>query len=177
MNYLDIIIVVMLLASAINGFSKGFIIELASLAALVIGIYVAVFFSDVTADFLVTYFNFSTKYLSIISFALTFILVLIAVVFIGRIVEKFVDLLMLGFLNKIAGLVFGILKGILIISILIFVINYFENGRAWLGNGAAKGSMLYEYVEPIAPTIYKKLHLPEDLEIKVPIGDETKTLI
>lgn len=177
MNYLDIIFAILLILSAFNGYSKGFIIELTSLIALVAGIYAAVYFSDVTSDFLQTYFSLTTKYLSVISFALTFVLVLIAVVFVGRIVEKFVDLLMLGFLNKIAGLVFGVLKGVLILSVLIFVINYFDAGREWLAGKASKNSFLYTYIEPVAPTIYDKLNLPENIKIKVPVGDETKTLI
>jgi membrane protein required for colicin V production len=177
MNYLDIIIAILLILSAFNGFSKGFVIELTSLVALIAGLFAAVYFSDVTADFLTSYFSVSSKYLSIIAFTLTFILVLIAVVFVGRIVEKFVDMLMLGFLNKLAGLVFGVVKGALIISVLIFVINHFDTGKAWLGEKASKGSMLYQYVEPIAPTIYKKLNLPEDIKITVPVGDDIKTLI
>ena len=177
MNYLDIIFAIMLILSAISGYNKGFIIELTSLVALIAGIYVAVYFSDVTADFLLTYFSLTTKYLSIISFALTFVLVLIAVVFLGRIVEKFVDLLMLGFLNKVAGLVFGVLKGILILSMLIFVINYFDAGRQWLAEKASVNSFLYPYIEPVAPKLYKSLKLPENIEITVPFGEEEKKII
>jgi membrane protein required for colicin V production len=177
MNYLDIIFAFLLILSAFSGFSKGFVIELTSLVALIAGIFAAIYFSDVTADFLTTYFSFSSKYLSIIAFTLTFILVLIAIVIVGRIVEKFVDLLMLGFLNKLAGLLFGVLKGILILSILIFVINYFDQGRQWLADKASKNSFLYPYIEPIAPTIYNKLNLPENLEITLPVGDDEKTII
>ena len=45
-NLLDIILLIPLLLFAWNGYKKGFIIELASLAALVLGLYMAFFFSD-----------------------------------------------------------------------------------------------------------------------------------
>jgi membrane protein required for colicin V production len=111
MNYIDLIIALVLAWFAYRGYSKGLVIELVSLVALVLGIYVAMFFSDVTADFLVEYFNVGKKYLSLIAFVLTFILVVIGVVTIGRVLEKVIDILLLGFLNKLTGGVFGVLKG------------------------------------------------------------------
>ncbi|MBS4058737.1 MAG: CvpA family protein [Bacteroidetes bacterium] len=176
MNYLDIIIAVLLLFSAYNGYSKGLVIELASLAALILGVYVAILFSDVTGDFLSRYFELHTKYLSIIAFMLTFVLVLIAVMLVGKLVEKFVDLLLLGFLNKLAGAVFGILKGALILSIIIFLLNYFDAEKKLISKDSRKSSFLYNRIEQIAPTIYKKLHLPEKIEITVPFGDEDKKI-
>ena len=44
MNYLDIVLVVLLILSAINGFSKGFVEELAGLIALILGIWAAIHF-------------------------------------------------------------------------------------------------------------------------------------
>ncbi len=115
---------------AYKGFTKGLIIELASLAALVLGIYAALYFSDITADFLVTYLKVGKKYLSLIAFVLTFILVVIGVVTLGgRILEKFIDILLLGFLNKLAGAVFGVLKGMLILSLLLMLMNYIGAGN------------------------------------------------
>jgi membrane protein required for colicin V production len=45
-NYLDLVIALPIVLLAIMGFRKGLIKELASLAALVLGIYLAVVFSD-----------------------------------------------------------------------------------------------------------------------------------
>ena len=51
-NYLDILIAIPLLWGAYKGYTKGLIIEAASLAALVIGVYGAYRFSDLTSGFL-----------------------------------------------------------------------------------------------------------------------------
>jgi len=144
MNYIDLVIALFLAWFAYKGYTKGLVIELASLAALVLGIYVAMYFSDITANFLNTYLNVSKKYLSLVAFVLTFVLVVIGVVTVGRILEKFIDILLLGFLNKLAGAVFGVLKQ------------------------TRESSMFYETVESVAPTLYQRLDFLKDLEIKLP---------
>ncbi len=125
-NILDIIILIPLLLWARQGYNKGFIISAASLLALILGLYFAFFFSDFTAAKLTEYFTINSEYVTIISFVVTFVVVVVAVVFVGHVLQKFIDVLMLGFLNKAAGAIFGVLKGALYLSILIYVINYFD---------------------------------------------------
>ncbi len=156
-NLLDIIILVPLMLFAWNGYKKGLIIEIASLAALVLGLYMAFFFSDFAAQMLNDLFDMDQKYVAVFAFLLTFIAVLFLVLTVGKIVQKFVDILLLGFLNKLAGAVFGMLKGALLISILIFVINYFDFGSYLFKQEAREKSMFYEPVESIAPALYSWL--------------------
>ncbi len=54
MNYIDLIIAIPLVWGVFVGFKNGLIIEVASLAALLLGIFGAIHFSDLTANFLVT---------------------------------------------------------------------------------------------------------------------------
>ena len=75
MNILDLIILIPLAWSAYKGFSKGLIISVASLLALLLGIYGSIRFSDITSGYLIDHFEFSSQYLPIISFAITFILI------------------------------------------------------------------------------------------------------
>ena len=170
-NLLDVIILIPLLLWARQGYNKGFIISVASFAALVLGLYVAFFFSDYTARTLKEYFNISQEYLAIISFVVTFVIVVLVVVITGNILDRFVDVLMLGFLNKMAGLVFGILKGALYLSILFFVINFFDPGKHLIKQKHRDNSLLYYSVESIAPMLYARLNL-ETLKIELPDRDE-----
>lgn len=167
MNYIDLIIALFLAWFAYKGFTKGLIIELASLAALILGIYAALYFSDVTADFLVTYFKAGKKHLSLVAFVLTFILVVIGVVTLGRILEKFIDILLLGFLNKLTGAVFGILKGMLILSLLLMLLAYMGVGNL-LNEKTRESSLFYEPVESVAPLLYQQLDFLHDVEFELP---------
>ncbi len=170
-NLLDILILIPLLLWARQGYNKGFIISIASFAALVLGLYFAFFFSDYTALKLTEYFNIDQKYLAIISFVVTFVIVVLVVVITGNILDRFIDVLMLGFLNKIAGLVFGILKGALYLSILFFVLNFFDPGKNLIKQQHRDNSLLYKPIESIAPMLYARLNL-ETLKVTVPDKDE-----
>ncbi len=161
MNVLDIILIIPILWLMYRGFTKGFIIELASLAALVLGIWAAIHFSWYTAGVLDDYIDISKKYLSIISFIVTFILVVILVYFVGRLVEKFVSIIALGFVNKLFGAVFGILKAAFILSLLIFIINSMDTRKTIITEKLREGSLLYHPVERLVPTIIPRLKLEE----------------
>jgi membrane protein required for colicin V production len=166
-NLLDLILLIPLLLFAFQGYKKGIIIEVATLVALILGIYAALFFSDYTAGLLTKSFNINKEYLNIIAFIVTFIGVLILVLLLGKMLEKVVNLLLLGFVNKLAGAVFGILKGALLLSILIFLINYFDVNSSIIKKEARTQSILYKNIEPVAPWIYEKFNL-EDLKNNLP---------
>ena len=170
-NFLDILLLIPMLLFAWSGYKKGLIISLASLAALILGLYFAFFFSDFAGNLLTKYFTIQGKYLAAISFVVTFVVVIIAVITLGNTLEKVVKVLMLGFLNKAAGAVFGLLKGALYMSILIFVINYFDGGQSIIKKENREKSLFYEPVESVAPFLFSWLNL-KNLNIDLPDKEE-----
>ena len=88
MNIIDIIIAVILLIGAVRGFMKGFILEIAMLIALIAGALGAHKLAHIASPFLQNHFSMSSAYLSMVSFAIVFILSLIFYV-IHPIDEKF----------------------------------------------------------------------------------------
>ncbi len=154
MNTIDIVLVILLALSAINGFVKGFVEELAGLAGLILGIWAAIHFSDLVADFLTSHFNWNFQYLSIVAFFITFLLVVIVAAILGSWISKLVKAVKLGFLNRIAGLVFGAVKGALILSILLVVFNKIDKDVHILPAPAKAASRLYEPVKNFAPGIF-----------------------
>lgn len=111
MNYLDIILIILLFLAAINGFVKGFVEELAGLVALILGVWVAIHFSDSVAQFLVDQFSWKFRNISLVAFLITFLLVVVLVNIVGSYINKLVKAVSLGFLNRLAGLAFGVIKG------------------------------------------------------------------
>ena len=110
MNILDIILVIPMIWLAYRGFTKGLVIELTSLVALILGIWIALHFSYFSSDFLTEHFEINQKYLHIVAFIITFIVIIILVYLVGKLVERLINLIALGFINKLAGAVFGVLK-------------------------------------------------------------------
>ena len=84
MNFIDIIFIILLLLAAINGYKKGLVVEFASLAALILGIWGAFEFSDITAEFLVENFNWKWDHLNVASLIITFIVIVILVHIIAK---------------------------------------------------------------------------------------------
>ena len=126
MNFIDIILCVPLLWGLYKGFTKGLIIEAASIIALGLAIWGGVKFSDFLTGYIHAHLGWNTKYLPVISFAVIFLGILLLVYAIAKLIEKLVKAVSLGFVNKLAGGIFGMLKFGLILSVLIFVLNAIE---------------------------------------------------
>lgn len=153
MNYIDIIIAIPLLWGLYKGFTKGIILEAATLIALGLAIWGAVKFHDFVTVWMRESLNWTSKYMPVISFALIFIGVLVLVFAIAKLLEKIIKAVALGFLNKLAGGVFGILKFGLILSVVIFLLNAIEKNYSFIPPDIKNKSVLYEPVGKIAPLI------------------------
>lgn len=158
MNILDLIIALPIVLFAIGGFRKGLIKEVASLAALILGIYFAIYFSDVVAAYLLDHFDIGHRYVFIVAFIITFIAVVIVVGLIGKLLDKIVSFAAMGVLNKILGLLFGLIKGVVIMSVLILLFNMIDVRARILDEDVKEESLLYEPVGRVAPLILLNLN-------------------
>lgn len=118
MNWIDIALVVPLIWGFIKGFKKGLIIELVSIIALIAGIYAGMHLSYLVTPYLED--KVPETYLHLVSFIITFILVVLGLYLIGKLLEKIVDIIQLGFLNKMAGSAFGAIKFLIITSVIFY---------------------------------------------------------
>ena len=126
MNYLDIIIAVPLLYGLIKGFSNGLIKEIIALLSLIIGIYVAINFSIFLEPYLSGVFDNYEQFKPILAFATLFLAAILIIKLIGSAVNKLTKALALGFINRIFGGIFGLLKIALIVSFLLTIEARFE---------------------------------------------------
>lgn len=163
-NYLDIFIVIPLLWFGYKGFKNGFVIEAASLAALLLGVFGAYRFSGITSEFLIQNMNIQSEYMSLISFAITFIVIVVLVHFFAKLLSKLIKAVALGFINKLAGLVFGVAKLAFILSILLGLFNRFDHEQKLIKPNMKSESFFYKPLSEFAPMIFPYLNL-EDFKI------------
>ncbi|HZK09039.1 MAG TPA: CvpA family protein [Bacteroidales bacterium] len=156
-NYLDLVLALPIVLLAIMGFRKGLIKELASLAALILGIYLAVMFSDIVAGWLIKYVEISHRWIFIIAFILTFVAVVLLVSLLGRALDKIASLALMGIINRVLGLLFGIFKGIFIMSVFILLFNMIDIKENILKSDVKNKSLLYRPVETVAPFVLKNI--------------------
>ncbi len=161
MNVLDVIIGIVLILFALTGLRKGLIIEAFYLLSFVAGAYGAMHFSDAVADWMSDFINIAEEYLVIVSFIVTFIIFMILMRFIGRILSRLLEAVCLGFVDKIGGLVFGVLKGLLLVSIVIMIMNVF-GATNLINEDIRSTSRLYACTESIADMLYENREDFED---------------
>ena len=155
LNYIDYIIIVLLVLFVIHGYRKGIIIGLATIAALVLGIYAAVHFSNYLDTTLMEHLHPSRKWLPVLSFSITFLLVVIAVMIVAKLTEKLVDVVGMGFFNRLGGAALGVVKGFILISILLFLITSVDPKGKWLTDQDKKASFFYSRVAGVFPKLMK----------------------
>ena len=154
MNWIDLIIVIILIIAIIRGFTDGLVREVAALAALIFGIWGAIKFSSFTAGKLYEWFDMSGQYVGIIAFIITFGVIVIIIHFIGIIADKIIDAASIGFLNRLLGMVFGMFKSALILSVFFVILNAIDARRPFLPKTAIEQSKFYNPVADIAPAIF-----------------------
>ena len=117
MSFLDIIVCALLVFAFYKGVVNGLFVELASLISLVLGIYFAVKFSSFMKEILMEYVKWNPNSIQIVAFILTFIVVVIVINLLGKFLTGIANFAFLGWLNKLGGGFFRVLKTVLIVSI------------------------------------------------------------
>ena len=146
---IDLAFLVMLLFAIIKGLQKGLIIGLFSLIAFIVGLAAALKLSSVVAAYLGNSTTISSKWLPVISFLLVFILVVALVNLGARLLEKTAEIMMLGAVNKIGGIIFYLFLETVIFSVILF----FFVQLKWVSNPTIASSKVYPYVQPIGPWV------------------------
>jgi len=162
MNILDIILGALILFGLIRGLSKGLFVEVASLVALIAGVFGAIHFSDFAAGFLESRADWSEQTINITAFAITFVIIVLVISLAGKALTKLADFASLGMLNKLLGGVFGALKIGLILSVALMVFSKMNRTIPFLEEEDIEKSVLYEHVESLAPMIFTNI-IKEDL--------------
>jgi membrane protein required for colicin V production len=157
MNIIDIVLGASLLFGLIRGVMKGLFVEVASLVALVLGVYGAIHFSSFAAKFLESKVDWNEKTINIIAFAITFVIIVLVISLAGKALTKLADFVALGILNKLLGGVFGALKIGLILSVLLIIFNKLNNTLPFMEKKDLEDSILYKPVKSIAPMIFPNL--------------------
>jgi len=120
MNWLDIAIIVVVLGFAASAFSAGLIREVVTLGAIVIGIIVAgLLYDDLATDVLV--FIDDDEAALVISFLVLFGAVYLLGQIVAYTLRRLASLLMLGWADRIGGGLFGILKGLIVVEVLLIL--------------------------------------------------------
>ena len=144
MNYIDVIILLVLLYGAVRGLIRGFAVELLGIAGLVLGGVCAVRYSGHVAGFLKDLFGMGDSYVGYVAWGLTFLLVVLLVALLARLFTRLLDAIALGLVNRLAGALFGAAKCFLVVSIAVMFLEGMNKGGQLVSKETVKGSLMYQ---------------------------------
>jgi len=163
MNIYDIIVGIILLFAAYKGFKRGLVFELISIAGLVVAIYGAFKFSNLAEAYLLEHAKNLQNFIPLLSFIIVFLIIILAVMLLGKIMEKFISFTGLGIFNKLLGVAFGCIKAALIVGVLTALLLRFEPAITIIDDDTKKNSILYQPVmkllhtcKPLIQDFYKE---------------------
>ena len=138
-----------------KGYKRGIIFELAALAGIILGCYLAVHFSKWLADLL----PIDGEYTLLIAFFIIFIGVIILSGFLGKCLEGLVKLVHVGVMNKILGAVLGLAKAVCILAVILDFVMIVDSAQIIVTAKMKDGSLFYEPVHSVGKKMTKQLQI------------------
>lgn len=146
---IDLILGVIILIAIFKGYQRGLIIGLFSLVSVIIGLAAAMKLSTVVAGYIGEAVNVSDEWLPVISFAIVFIVVVLLIRLGANAIERTVEVVMLGWLNKLGGIILYVAIYTVVFSVLLF---YAEQVNLVRSETIEK-SISYSFVQPWGPRV------------------------
>lgn len=151
--FIDVAFIILIIFASVKGMRKGLIIALFSMIAFVAGLAAALKLSSVVAASLSTHVNPSFKWLPVVSFLIVFILVAFLINMAGRLFQKTIETVMLGWVNRIGGMFLFIALYTFIFSIFLF----YAVQLHFIKPDTIAASFFFPYIEPMGPKVINKL--------------------
>lgn len=162
MGVVDVIIIVFILVFAFKGTINGFITE----AISVLGIILAILCSYMLYDPLFKVMKavgFGDNGASIAAYILGFLIVYVIVIILGNLIHRTLQIIHLGWVNKVLGFSFGILKGAFITSVILWIIvSVLPNKVKFVQD--IKGAQSAQAVMKVLPYCYDRLNAVSNID-------------
>lgn len=157
MGFLDIILCALLVFAFYKGVINGLFVELASLITLLLGIYFAIKFSFIMKEILMGFVKWNPNTIQIVAFALTFIVVVIGIHLLGKFLTGIANFAFLGWLNKLGGGFFRVLKTVLIVSIVFSVFEKINYNNFLAKKETLDNSIFFNPIQKIAGFVFPSI--------------------
>jgi membrane protein required for colicin V production len=148
LSTIDIVIIVFVIFGAYRGYRDGFLMGVATLLALILGILAAFKLNTEGMEFLQEHFNADKEFLPYISFFVIFIGIVILVTLLGKFLRHSIDKTFLGRIDEAAGSLLGALKTLFTLSVLLWIVDSFKMN---LPEHWTDDSVVYPFTARVAP--------------------------
>ena len=146
---LDLVLVVLLILAIIKGYQRGLIVGVFSLVAIIIGLAAAIKLSAIVAGYIGKAIKISDTWLPIISFTVVFIIVVLLVRLGANMLQKTVEVALLGWVNRLGGILLYIAIYLIVYSVILF---YAEQVKL-VKPDIIHNSVTYTFIQPCGPMV------------------------
>lgn len=150
---LDLIYLILVVLALIKGFKRGLIVGIFSFIAIIAGLAAAIKLSAVVAGYLSEKADISDRWLPILSFAIVFVGVVLLVNIGARLLQKAIEFSMLGWVNKLGGILLYIAIYTTVFSIFLF----YTDQLKFISDATKEKSVVYPFLQPWGPKIIDSL--------------------
>ncbi|WP_143308113.1 CvpA family protein [Chitinophaga vietnamensis] len=144
---IDIIFAIIMVFAIYRGYTRGLIVAVFSLVAVVLGMMAALKLSTVAALYVQQHWDMHSRWLPVLCFICLFAGVVLLVRLAARALQKMVEVVLLGWLNKLGGILLYSVIFIIIYSVLLWMANQLY----WLSPTTKLQSVVYPYIEKVGP--------------------------
>lgn len=145
MNLLDIILIVGLAIAAFSGLKTGLIKAVISLAGLIVGVILAGQYYDSLSRWLSSYIS-QQNLAQVVAFAAIIIATLVAASVVASFLQRVISWVMLGWVNRLGGGIFGFLVGAVVLGSLLAILvrfPFFDLASLFQGSPVAVALLRY----------------------------------
>lgn len=154
MNILDIILLLCLVWAVVQGLRKGFISQVIAIISIISGVWMSARFTNVVCTWLSQWISGSEQILKVVAFTLILVAVFLVLAALGKALEGIIRLVMLGWLNKLLGVVFSLLKCLLILGLIVLAFNSLNSTIQLVKPEYLADSILYGPIRDLANSVF-----------------------
>lgn len=146
---IDVVFAIILVLAVYKGYSRGLIVAVFSFIAVILGLAAALKLTTVAALYAQQHWDIHTRWLPVLCFIILFVGVVFLVRFGATLIQTMVEAAMMGWLNKLGGILLYSAIFIIVYSILLWIANQLY----WLSPEIKLQSVVYPYIEHLGPAV------------------------
>ena len=123
MGAIDIVILACFLPAVVLGLKRGLVGQIVALAVVVLGIHLSLKFSDPLQARLAQAVSWEPFWIKAVSFTVIFLTVSLVLSLLGKLVEKVLKVAMLGWINRLLGMLVAVVAAALVVGTLVYIVN------------------------------------------------------
>jgi len=158
MNWFDLLIALLLLIAFVNGYRKGLIMQLVGLATLVLAAIFGGRLAEKILPEIHRLIEISPDAARVLSFVLAFALIAIVLSLVGKMLQQFIDVVLLSFINRLSGAVIALGTMMLLLSIILNLVLLLDKEEVVIKREIREDSFFFERVEAVVPALVPYLN-------------------